>query len=99
MKKDLKVAIEDGPDAYTVINGIQKPVITTKGRFFQMRWKDGYVNWSPLATIKSSNPDELTEYAESKCFAKEPASRWWVKGTPRKRSNIINKVQRISWVR
>ena len=44
-----------------------------------------------MPLIKSSNPIELAEYAVSNKLSEEPAFRWWVGQTLRKRNKLINK--------
>ena len=72
-RKDEGVVVEKGEKAFTVIDGLKKPIITTKGWDIQIKWKDGSVSWHPLSLIKSSNPIELEEYAVSNKLSKEPA--------------------------
>ena len=83
-------AINKGPGAYVKVNGIRRPIITTKGWSIQIKWKDGSVSWLPLSLVKSSNPVDLAEYIESNNLSSEPAFNWWVKQTLAKRNRIIS---------
>ena len=56
-----------------MVDGIRKPIITTKGWNIQIKWKDGSVSWHPLSIVKSSNSIKLAEYAVSNKFSDEPA--------------------------
>ena len=87
-----EVAIMPGIDAETNINGITKPVITTKGWDLQIRWKDQSTSWIPLSSIKESFPVQAAEYAVANNIAHMPAFKWWVKPVLRKRNNIIAKL-------
>ena len=44
-----------------------------------------------MAIVKSSNPNEVAEYAVSNKLSDEPAFRWWVKSTLRERNRLIHK--------
>ena len=91
VRKDEEIALKRGERAFTEINGFRRPIITTKGWSVQVKWKDGSVSWHPLSLIKSSNPIELAEYAVSNKLSEEPAFKWWVGQTLRKRNKLINK--------
>ena len=69
-----------------------KPVITTKGWELYVRWKDQSTSWVRLRDLKESNPVELAEYAVANHVQSEPAFKWWVPYTLRKREAIISKV-------
>ena len=84
-------AINRGPDAFVEINGLKRPIITTKGWSVQVKWKDSSMSWLPLSLVKSSNPVNLTEYVEANNLSSEPAFNWWMKQTLKKRDKIINK--------
>ena len=71
-------AICRGPGAYVTINGLRKPVVTAKGWSVQIKWKDGTMSWTPLSTVKASNPIDLVEYAVGDNVADEPAFNLWV---------------------
>ena len=89
--KDEETVIKKGDGAFTLVDGIKTPVITTKGWKIQIKWKDGSLSWHPMAIVKSSNPIELAEYAVSNKLSDEPAFRWWVKSTLKERNRLIHK--------
>jgi hypothetical protein len=60
-------------------------------------WKDQSTSWVKLKDLKASNPIELAEYAVANCIAEEPAFKWWVSHTLRKRNRIISKVKSKYW--
>lgn len=93
-RSDPAVAIPDGDDAFVQVNGIRKPIITTKGWDVQVKWDDGSTSWVPLALVKESNPLQMAEYAVANKLAKEPAFRWWVHKVMRKRDRVIKQVRR-----
>ena len=43
-RKDKKIAVEKGERAFTIVDGIRKPIITTKGWNIQIKCKDGSVS-------------------------------------------------------
>ena len=69
-----------------------KPIITTKGWELYVRWKDQSTSWVRLRDLKENNPVELAEYAVANQIQSEPAFKWWVSYTLRKREAIISKV-------
>ena len=70
---------------------------TTKGWDLLIEWTDGTSTWVPLKEVKAGNPVELAEYAVQADIANEPAFRWWVKSTLKKRNAIIAKVKSRYW--
>jgi transcriptional accessory protein Tex/SPT6 len=62
-----------------------------------MLWKDKSTSWVKLKDLKASNPVELAEYAVANWIAEEPAFKWWVSNTLRKRNHIISKVKKKYW--
>ena len=62
---------------------------TTKGWDICVRWKDGTTSWERLADLKEANPVELAEYAMSAKIEDQPAFKWWVPFTLKKRKRII----------
>jgi hypothetical protein len=52
-----------------------------------------------LKALKESNPVELAEYAVASRIEEEPAFKWWVRHTLRKRDRIIKKVKSRYWKR
>ena len=71
--------------------------MTTRCWSIKVEWKDGSVSWVPLKDLKASNPVELAEYAVANNIEEEPAFKWWVKDTLRKRDRIISKVKAKYW--
>ena len=62
--------------AFVKVNGLQRPVITTKGWSVEVRWKDGSMFWLPISLVKSSNPVDLAKYIESNNLSSESAFNW-----------------------
>ena len=93
-RSDPNEAIQIGDEAFTLLNGMKRPVITTKGWDIQVRWDDHSTSWLPLSTIKESNPIQLAEFAVANDLAQEPAFRWWIYKVLKKRDRIINKARR-----
>ena len=74
-------------------SGQRKPIKTTKGWKLKVLWKDGTEEWIPLKDMKESNPVETAEFAKAKGLQTQPAFKWWVSYTLKKRDAIISKVQ------
>ena len=74
-------------------NGNLSPKMTTRGWKLLVEWKDGSSSWTPLKDLKVSNPVELAEYAIANGLSEEPAFKWWVSHTIKKRDKIISKVK------
>ena len=91
-RRDPNIAIPMGEHANTDINGRETPIITTKGWEVLIKWKDQSTSWVPLSTIKESYPVQMAEYAISNKLHNEPAFKWWVNHTLKKRDRIIKKV-------
>ena len=70
---------------------------TTKGWKLLVEWKDGTQNWMPLKDLKESNPIEVAEYAIANKIQNEPAFKWWVPFTIRKKKRIMAKVKSRYW--
>ena len=87
-QKDDKLGVGKGEEAFTIGNRLEKPIITTKGWNIQIRWKEDFLSWIPLSTVKSPNPIELAEYAESNKLSDEPAFKWWAEQTLRKKKRL-----------
>ena len=66
---------------------------TTIGWKLKVLWKDGTEQWIPLKDLKESNPVELAEYAKATGIADEPAFKWWVPYTLKRRDRIISAVR------
>jgi hypothetical protein len=94
---DSALSIDNG---YTTSkNGTKRHKITTAGWDIEVEWKDGSTTWVPLTRLKDSNPLELAEYAVANRIENEPAFKWWVRHTLRKRDRIIKKVKSRYWKR
>lgn len=78
-------------------NGPNVPKRTTRGWQLLVHWKDGSSQWIKLKDLKVSNPIELAEYAKAKGIDEEPAFKWWVPFTLKKRDRIIKKVKAKYW--
>jgi hypothetical protein len=95
-KKD-DTAIDIANSTVTTSSGNVKPKITTQGWQLLVLWKDKSTSWVKLKDLKVSNPVELAEYAVANRIAEEPAFKWWVSNTLRKRNRIISKVKKKYW--
>jgi hypothetical protein len=95
-KKD-DTAIDIANSTVTTSSGNVKPKITTQGWQLLVLWKDKSTSWVKLKDLKASNPVELAEYAVANRIAEEPAFKWWVSNTLRKRNRIISKVKKKYW--
>ena len=65
---------------------------TTAGWEFLVRWKDGQEQWVHLAILKESNPVDVAEFVKSRGLETEPAFRWWIPYTLKKRDRTISAV-------
>ena len=74
--------------------GNRVPKKTTRGWHLLCEWKDGASDWIQLKDLKDSNPVELAEYAVANRIQEEPAFKWWVGDTLRKRNRIISKLKK-----
>jgi Reverse transcriptase (RNA-dependent DNA polymerase) len=81
-------------DSYIWIRGRKTTKKTTKGWKFCVEWRDGTSSWEPLSALKESNPVEVAEYAIAHGLVEEPAFRWWVPYTLKKRDAIISAVNK-----
>jgi hypothetical protein len=95
-KKD-DTAIDIANSTVTTSSGNVKPKITTQGWQLLVLWKDKLTSWVKLKDLKVSNPVELAESAVANWIAEEPAFKWWVFNTLRKRNCIISKVTKKYW--
>ena len=91
-RRDPEIAVSK-ENGSVHINGIARPVITTKGWDVQVSWIDGSTSWVPLKLMKESNPVEVAEYAVANGYHQEPAFKWWVNHVLKKRDRLINKVK------
>jgi hypothetical protein len=60
-----------------------------------VRWNDSTTSWIPLKVLKESKPVEVADYVVANILASEPAFKWWVPYTLKKRERIIAKNQDI----
>ena len=86
-------------DATVMINGRAYPRKTTKGWKLCVEWRDGTTTWESLSRLKESNPVEVAEYAVANGLVDEPAFKWWVPFTLKKRDAIISAVNKRYWKR
>ena len=81
-------------DGFTMLRGRRIPKRTTKGWQLCIQWKDGSTSWEDLKDVKESTPVRLAEYAVANKLVEEPAFKWWVPYTLKKRDRIIKAVKR-----
>ena len=55
------------------------------------------MSWHRLADIKESYPVQLAEYAVANGIDHEPAFKWWVKKTLKRKERTISKVKSKYW--
>mmetsp|Transcript_1849 Transcript_1849/g.3781 ORF Transcript_1849/g.3781 Transcript_1849/m.3781 type:complete len:250 (-) Transcript_1849:1930-2679(-) len=83
-----------GDDGFIINKHDRKiPKKTTKGWFFNVRWKDSSDSWVPLKDIKESIPVEVATFATTQGIEKEPAFSWWVAYIIKKSKHSIASVQ------
>jgi hypothetical protein len=92
-------AVSLKPGYITNTSGTRKPRVTTIGWEIEVTWREGSTCWVTLKALKESNPVELAEYAVASRIEEEPAFKWWVCHTLRKRDRIIKKVKSRYWKR
>jgi hypothetical protein len=90
-------AVDIANGTVTSANGNVKPRITTQGWWLLVMWKDKSTSWVKLKDLKTAHPIEVAEYAVANRIAEEPAFKWWVSHTLRKRNRIISKVKSKYW--
>ena len=95
-KKDATV-VDVTKGSTTTRGGQTRPVITTKGWQLKVEWADGTASWLPLSVVKNASPIETAEYSVACRIDHEPAFKWWVPGTLKKRKQIIAKVRSQYW--
>ena len=74
-------------------NGQRRLRKTTVGWKLLVLWKDGNEQWIPLKDLKESHPVDVAEFDVAKGIDKEPAFRWWVPYTLKKRDAIVATVR------
>ena len=66
---------------------------TTKGWKLRVKWRDGSQEWTALSDLKESYPVQVADYAKANDLVDEPAFKWWVPYTLRKREFICSSVK------
>ncbi len=94
-KDDTALNVADG--SYVTRAGISISKKTTRGWHILVEWRDGSMSWHKLADIKDSYPVQLAEYAIANGIDHEPAFKWWVKKTLRRKERMISKVKSKYW--
>lgn len=61
----------------------------------RVRWNDLSTTWVPLSLLKNAEPLLVAEYAKAMKIHLEPAFRWWVPHTLKKKSRFISKVKAL----
>ena len=67
---------------------------TTQGWELPIKWKDKSESWQKLADMKESQPVEVAEYARARGIDMEPAFKWWVPHTLKKRQVILSALKK-----
>ena len=80
-------------------NGTKRRKETTKGWEILIQWKDGSTTWNKLKDVKDSYPVELAEFSILHKTSEEPAFKWWVPYTLKKKQRIISKIKSKYWER
>ena len=80
-------------------NGTKRRKETTKGWEILIQWKDGSTTWNKLKDVKDSYPVELAEFSTLHKISEEPAFKWWVPYTLKKKQRIISKIKSKYWER
>ena len=58
---------------------------------------DGSEEWVSFQNLKESNSLQVAEYAIANNIVDEPAFKWWVPTSIKKRNRIISKVKTRYW--
>jgi hypothetical protein len=92
-RKNEEAAMPD--EDFTALEASKKPfhARTTKGWDISIQWSDGSSSWHPLSEIKNSFPVHLAEYAVRNELQDEPAFRWWIKHTLRRKKYMLKAVK------
>ena len=72
---------------------------TTMGWEICILWKDSSFTWVPMKDMKHAYPVELALYAKANNLTEEPAFKWWVNHTIKKKHQIISKIKSKYWQR
>ena len=89
--------VADGSYVTRAGNPVSKK--TTKGWYILMEWRDGSMDWHRLSDIKNAYPVQHAEYAIANRIEDEPAFKWWVRKTLRRKERIIGKAKSKYWHR
>ena len=76
----------------TTRSGTKRLRKSTRGWNLLVKWQHGGEQWIPLSILKESKPVKVAEYAEARSLSDEPAFKFWVPYTLRKRDTIISAV-------
>ena len=87
-KKDGN-AFEKADMNTTTRSGRRRLRQTTSGWHLLVQWKNGEEVWMPLKLLKESYPVQVAEFAVARGIQDEPAFKWWVQYTLRRRDRII----------
>jgi hypothetical protein len=82
-------AVNKGDEYVVTKRGNRRLRKSTAGWKLLVLWKGGNEQWIPLKDLKESNPVEVAEFAKSRGIDDEPAFKWWVPYTLKKRDRII----------
>ena len=66
---------------------------TTAGWKLRVVLTNGATRWIPLKELKESNPVDVAEFAAFRGIDDEPAFKWWVPYTLRKRDTVMSAVK------
>ena len=77
----------------TTRGGQSQPVKTTQGWELKVEWADGTSSWLPMCEVKNVSPVETVAAK----IDQEPAFKWWVSKTLKKRQAIVAKVKSRYW--
>ena len=91
-KRDASAILPE--ESFVTLRGKKIPKKTTRGWKMGILWKNGETTWEKMSDIKESYPIKLAEYAVANKIAEEPAFRWWVPYTLKKRDRILAAVKR-----
>ena len=90
-------ALNVAQGSFTMSAGNPVSKRTTRGWHILIEWRDGTMDWHRLADVKDSYPVQLAEYAVANGIDHEPAFKWWVKKTLKRKQWIIGKVKSKYW--
>ena len=88
-RRDEEKALQHHDKYVQTKNGRHHLRKTTKGWELIIKWKDKPESWIKLADMTESHPVEVAEYPRARGIDKEPAFKWWVSHTLKKRQVIL----------